>query len=70
VSVILSDTVFVVVTLYNTLGLVRRLREFQMLPRMSLTQTLAEQGRLIYHYALKQWMITSLGLIQYGSVLL
>jgi hypothetical protein len=70
VSVILSDTFIVFLTLYNTLGPVRRSREFQMLPQKSLSQTLAEQGRLIYHYALKQWTIASLGLIQYGSVLL
>ncbi|KAF8488973.1 hypothetical protein JB92DRAFT_2836189 [Gautieria morchelliformis] len=47
VFLILFDTLVVVVTLYNTLGLVRRSREFQMLPRKSLTQTLAEQASAI-----------------------
>jgi hypothetical protein len=69
VFLVLFDTLVVIVTLYNTLGLVRRSREFQMLPRKSLIQTLAEQGRLIHHYTLKQWLIASVGLIRYGSVL-
>jgi hypothetical protein len=50
---ILFDTLVVVVTLYNTLGLVRCSREFHLLPQKSLTQMLAEQGRLIHHYTLK-----------------
>jgi hypothetical protein len=53
VFLILFDTLVVVVTLYNTLGPVRRSREFQMLPQKSLSQTLAEQGRLIHHYTSK-----------------
>ncbi|KAF8461788.1 hypothetical protein JB92DRAFT_2191877 [Gautieria morchelliformis] len=50
--IILFDTLVVVVTLYNTLGLVRRSREFQMLPRKSLTQTLAEQSLIRYGFVL------------------
>jgi hypothetical protein len=53
VFLILFDTLVVVVTLYNTLGLVIRSREFQMLPQKSLSQTLAEQGRLFHHYIVK-----------------
>ncbi|KAF8508280.1 hypothetical protein JB92DRAFT_3121029 [Gautieria morchelliformis] len=48
----LFDTLIVVVTLYNTLGLVRLSREFQMLPRKSLTQILAEQGLIRYGFIL------------------
>ncbi|KAF8459725.1 hypothetical protein JB92DRAFT_3076807 [Gautieria morchelliformis] len=44
VFLILFGTLVVVVTLYNnTLGLVRRSREFPMLPQKSLTRNLAEQ---------------------------
>ncbi|KAF8480622.1 hypothetical protein JB92DRAFT_1758532 [Gautieria morchelliformis] len=52
VSIILFDTLVVVVTLYNTLGLVRRSREFPMLPRKSLTQILAEQSLIRYGFVL------------------
>ncbi|KAF8527238.1 hypothetical protein JB92DRAFT_2826313 [Gautieria morchelliformis] len=45
---ILFDTLVVVVTLYNTLGLMRHSREFKMLVRKSLAQTLAEQGLIRY----------------------
>jgi hypothetical protein len=68
VFIVLFDTLVVVVTLYNTLGLVRCSREFQTLPRRSLTQTLAEQGRLIHPYTFK-CPIDSLGHIRYGSVI-
>jgi hypothetical protein len=68
VLLVLFDTLVVVVTLHNTLGYVRRSREFQMLPRKSLTQTVADQGSLIHSY-ISKWLITSLGLIRYGSVL-
>ncbi|KAF8532149.1 hypothetical protein JB92DRAFT_1589207 [Gautieria morchelliformis] len=52
VFVILFDTLVVVVTLYNTLGLVRMSREFHMLPRKSLSQTLAQQGHMRYGFIL------------------
>ncbi|KAF8486637.1 hypothetical protein JB92DRAFT_1515042 [Gautieria morchelliformis] len=52
VFLILFDTLVIVVTLYNTLGLVRRSREFPMLSRTSLTQTLAEQGLIRYGFIL------------------
>jgi hypothetical protein len=68
VFLVLFDTLVVVVTLYNTLGLVRDSRELQLLPRKSLTQIVAEQGSLVHPYTLK-WLISSLGLIRYGSVL-
>ncbi|KAF8524768.1 hypothetical protein JB92DRAFT_2826964 [Gautieria morchelliformis] len=48
VFIILFDTLVVVATLYNTLGLVKLSRGFQMLPRKSLTQILAEQGLIRY----------------------
>jgi hypothetical protein len=68
VLLVLFETLVVVVTLHNTLGYVRRSREFQLLPQKSLTQTVADQGRLIHSYILK-WLITSLALIRYGYVL-
>ncbi|KAF8478326.1 hypothetical protein JB92DRAFT_3149608, partial [Gautieria morchelliformis] len=60
VFIILFDTLVVVVTLYNTLGLVRRSREFQMLPRKSLSQILAEQSLIRYGFVLT---ITLAGLV-------
>ncbi|KAF8464312.1 hypothetical protein JB92DRAFT_2072430 [Gautieria morchelliformis] len=60
VFIILFDTLVVVVTLYNTLGLVRRSREFQMLPRKSLPQILAEQSLIRYGFVLT---ITLAGLV-------
>ncbi|KAF8527743.1 hypothetical protein JB92DRAFT_2826116 [Gautieria morchelliformis] len=53
VFIILFDTLVVVVTLYNTLGLVRRSREFQTTPQKSLTQILAEQACGITNKALR-----------------
>ncbi|KAF8461831.1 hypothetical protein JB92DRAFT_2186606 [Gautieria morchelliformis] len=52
VFIILFDTLVVVVTLYNTLGLVRRSREFPVLPPKSLTQILAEQSLIRYGFVL------------------
>ncbi|KAF8460793.1 hypothetical protein JB92DRAFT_2269835 [Gautieria morchelliformis] len=48
VFIILFDTLVVVATLYNTLGLVRRSREFPMLPQKSLSRNLAEQSLIRY----------------------
>ncbi|KAF8532137.1 hypothetical protein JB92DRAFT_1588614 [Gautieria morchelliformis] len=52
VFIILFDTLVVVATLYNTLGLMRRSRELRMLPRKSLTQILVEQGLIRYGFVL------------------
>ncbi|KAF8523852.1 hypothetical protein JB92DRAFT_2883201 [Gautieria morchelliformis] len=52
IFIILFDTLVVVVTLYNTLGLVRRSRKFQMPPQKSLTQTLAVHGLIRYGFIL------------------
>ncbi|KAF8526413.1 hypothetical protein JB92DRAFT_2873061, partial [Gautieria morchelliformis] len=52
VFLILFDTLVVVVTLYNTLGVVRCSREFPMLPQKSLTQNLAEQSLIRYGFVL------------------
>ncbi|KAF8500647.1 hypothetical protein JB92DRAFT_893627 [Gautieria morchelliformis] len=60
VFLILFDTLVVVVTLYNTLGLVRMSREFQMLPRKSLTQTLAEQGLIRFGFVLSITLVSGI----------
>ncbi|KAF8486707.1 hypothetical protein JB92DRAFT_3022536 [Gautieria morchelliformis] len=52
VFLMLFDTLVVVVTIYNTLGLMRHSREFQKFPGKSLSQTLAEQGLIRYGFVL------------------